>query len=231
MKKVHKLSFVFDPKLLLSDFNELLPSWEMHFNTQYYSGNWSGIPLRASDTKNHALSAGDENNTNFEDTPFLEKADYFKKVIQTFKAPKQSVRLLRLTPGSEIKEHRDFGLGFFDGAVRLHVPILTNSKVDFFVDNENIRMSPGECWFANFNEPHSVANRGDTDRIHLVMDIEVNDWLRNLFTEEGIIEANEKEPSAHTQEEQLQIIASLKEMSTETSLELARQMEQKLNQD
>lgn len=231
MKNIHKLSLTFDPKLLLNDFEELLPSWEMHFNTQYYSGNWSGIPLRAPVTKNHALSAGDEETTEFRDTTYLERSDYFKKVIQTFETPKQSVRLLRLTPGSEIKEHRDFGLGFFDGAVRLHVPILTNDGVNFYLGNENINMAPGECWFANFNMTHSVANRGETDRVHLVMDLEVNDWVWNLFTKEDIIEPGERESETRTQEEKLQMIASLKELGTTTSLELARRMEQNLMQD
>lgn len=228
MKNICKLSLTFNASKLLKEFQELLPSWEMHFNTQYYSGNWSGIPLRAPVATNHALSAGDGNITEFEDTDYLKNSEYFNQVIQTFKSSKQSVRLLRLTPGSEIKEHRDFGLGFFDGAVRLHIPILTNSKVDFFVEKKNIIMATGECWFANFNVPHSVANRGETDRVHLVIDLQVNDWVRNLFVKEGIIKPGEKESQKHTREEQLQIIASLKEMGSEAALKLAREMEQKM---
>jgi hypothetical protein len=29
---------------------------------------------------------------------------------------------------------------------------------------------------------HRAANRGDTDRVHLVIDAAVNDWLAALFT-------------------------------------------------
>jgi len=34
--------------------------------------------------------------------------------------------------------------------------------------------------------PHSVENRGDTDRIHLVLELEVNEWLRSIFPPESL---------------------------------------------
>jgi len=33
----------------------------------------------------------------------------------------------------------------------------------------------------NANMPHSVANRGEIDHAHLVIDAEVNEWLREVF--------------------------------------------------
>jgi hypothetical protein len=41
-------------------------------------------------------------------------------------------------------------------------------------------MNEGECWYLNVNFPHKVANRGATDRVHLVIDCAVDDWLRAL---------------------------------------------------
>jgi hypothetical protein len=38
-------------------------------------------------------------------------------------------------------------------------------------------MKEGECWYLNFNLPHRVKNSGTADRIHLVIDCVVNDWL------------------------------------------------------
>ena len=48
-------------------------------------------------------------------------------------------------------------------------------------------MNEGECAGDNdFNLPHSVANHyGATDRVHLVIDCVLNDWLRALFAEIG----------------------------------------------
>ena len=39
-------------------------------------------------------------------------------------------------------------------------------------------MAEGECWYHNFNLPHSVENRGDVERLHLTLDCMVDAWLR-----------------------------------------------------
>ena len=38
-------------------------------------------------------------------------------------------------------------------------------------------MVAGECWYLNLSKPHRVHNRGATERMHLVLDCVVNDWL------------------------------------------------------
>jgi hypothetical protein len=42
-------------------------------------------------------------------------------------------------------------------------------------------MNEGELWYLNVNQPHHVTNRSTTDRIHLVIDCVVNDWLREVL--------------------------------------------------
>jgi hypothetical protein len=83
--------------------------------------------------------------------------------------------------GSVIKEHRDHELGFDDGEVRLHIPVITNPQVEFMLNQVRVVMNEGECWYLNVNQPHRVANHGMVDRIHLVIDCVVNDWLRELM--------------------------------------------------
>ena len=46
--------------------------------------------------------------TEFEDTPMLQGCPYFREVLDTFACPLRTVRLMRLTPGSVIKEHNDW---------------------------------------------------------------------------------------------------------------------------
>ncbi|MFC5625286.1 trp RNA-binding attenuation protein MtrB [Algoriphagus winogradskyi] len=46
--------------------------------------------------------------------------------MESFKAEKCSVRLMKLTPGSEIKEHHDYDLD--EGEVRIYLPVFTNDK-------------------------------------------------------------------------------------------------------
>jgi quercetin dioxygenase-like cupin family protein len=65
--------------------------------------------------------------------------------------------------------------------VRLHIPITTNAQLEFYLNKQRVIMQEGECWFLNFNYPHAVNNLGKTDRIHLVMDCNVNDWLAVFF--------------------------------------------------
>jgi hypothetical protein len=49
-------------------------------------------------------------------------------------------------------------------------------------------MQPGSLYYVNFSKLHYVRNDGDTDRLHLVLDLEANDWLRNIFPKMSIFE-------------------------------------------
>lgn len=229
MKSSHLFSFRFNADKLQKDLAYIREKWVEHFNTSYYDGNWSGIPLRAPVERNHELSAGD-NNSEYEDTPLFQELPYFQEVVNYFECPATSVRLLKLSPGSAIKEHKDADLSFWYGFARLHVPITTNEDVHFIVDGRELPMKPGECWFAEFCKPHSVQNQGSTDRIHLVIDVEVNDWLRELFENEGILEKGEQQPDVleeYPEESRQQVIEALEAMNTETSLQMAKEIKEK----
>ncbi|HJQ69182.1 MAG TPA: aspartyl/asparaginyl beta-hydroxylase domain-containing protein [Blastocatellia bacterium] len=171
-----KLPFTFDPEPLRRDLELLAPSaWVPHFNTGYYEGDWSGVALRAVGGSESKLYP--DPFAQFDDTPVMAACPNIRKVVSTFDCPLESVRLLKLGAGSVIREHTDLNLSFEDGTMRVHIPVATNEKVDFYVNNEKLMMNPGEAWYINFNLPHKVFNRGQTDRIHLVLDCVVNDWL------------------------------------------------------
>ena len=88
---------------------------------------------------------------------------------------------MRLAPGSVIKEHRDHDLSFEQGMVRIHIPVVTNEGVDFRLNGLRCVMPAGSSWYLRLSDPHSVANRGADDRVHLVIDAGVNDWVAALF--------------------------------------------------
>jgi hypothetical protein len=107
--------------------------------------------------------------------------------------------------------------------------VLTDPGVEFILDKERLTLQEGECWYMNFNLPHSLHNKSNTDRVHLVIDAVVNDWIKNLFQLPGIL--NKKEIAAipkHTQQEQSDIIAHLRSMNTDVSNKLADEMENSL---
>ena len=186
MVKILQLPMQFDSTLLHRDLEKIGDTeWIPHFNTRDYDGSWHVVALRGSAGAVHPVQAiySDPTTTKFADTELLSRCPYFKQVLSRFQCPLKSVRLLNLQPGSIIKEHTDYNLGFEDGEVRIHVPVLTNQDVEFFLAGKRIMMQEGESWYLNVNLPHRVANRSSTDRVHLILDCVVNDWMRTFFQE------------------------------------------------
>jgi hypothetical protein len=160
--------------------------WVAHFNSGYFDGEWSGVALRsAGGAAGHLFSDPNAPQGNVADSEVLERCPKLREVLGTFQCPIRSARLLRLTAGSSIREHKDYQLGYDEGEIRLHIPIFTNADVAFFLDGRRVVMNEGECWYLDFNLPHHVENHSAVDRIHLVLDCAVNDWLLDLFPAEA----------------------------------------------
>lgn len=179
-----RLPFDFDASALQQDLDSLSRSeWIDHFVPQNYEGEWSIVPLRAQAGATHPVMMifSNPSATEFVDTPILDRCPYFRAVLATFPCPLLAVRLMQLTPGSTIKEHRDYDLSFEDGVVRLHIPVTTNPDVDFRLNGQRLAMTSGSCWYLRLSDPHSVANRGTSSRVHLVIDATVNDWISGVL--------------------------------------------------
>jgi len=179
MQASFQLSVRFDPTRLHADLDKIVGSdYVPHFNTRTYEGDWSAVPLRSVGGRADHIYPDPTAKQAFADTPLLERCSYIREVLAFFTCPQQAVRFLRLKAGSIVKPHRDYELGFADGEVRLHIPVRTHPDVIFLLDGKRVAMNEGECWYNDFNLVHSVENRGATDRVHLVIDCVVNDWLR-----------------------------------------------------
>lgn len=181
-----KLPLAFDAERLARDLAALATApWTPHFVSQNYDGDWSVIALRAA--KGAAgmhpvrLIYSDPAATEFEDTPVMEACPCFREVANAFGAEPRSVRLMRLAPGSVIKEHNDGDLSAEGGTVRIHAPVTTNPGVAFELNRRRVDMAPGEAWYLRLSDPHRVANRGATDRVHLVIDLAMNPALQALL--------------------------------------------------
>jgi mannose-6-phosphate isomerase-like protein (cupin superfamily) len=180
-----KLPLQFDAEGLKADLAGIgHDEWIAHFNKPCFEGNWSGVALRAAEGARKGIFPNLAARVHA-DTEIVARCPHLREVIAAFQCPLKSVRLLRLTAGSGIREHRDDGLGFEGGEVRIHVPVVTNPRVEFFLDGRRVVMNEGECWYLDLSLPHRVENRGTTDRIHLVIDCTLNDWLRKMILEAG----------------------------------------------
>ncbi|MCY1079996.1 aspartyl/asparaginyl beta-hydroxylase domain-containing protein [Archangium lansingense] len=177
-----RLPLRFDVRRLREDLARIAPEeWVAHFNTRTYEGEWSGVALRAVGGVAGRLYPDPAASEPFADTPLLERCPEVREVLSAFACRIESVRFLKLAAGARIREHRDYRLGYEDGEVRLHVPVVTHESVGFFVSGQRVLMREGECWYVNVNQPHRVDNTGEVDRIHLVLDCVLDDWLRELF--------------------------------------------------
>jgi len=185
MLKSYRLPLNFDPDRLKADLARLHPDeWVPHFNTSYYEGEWSGVALRAVGGRAGQLYPDPTATAEFADTPTLARCLYFQEVLAAFHCPLTSARLLKLAAWSSIREHSDYKLGFEDGELRVHVPVVMNLDVAFFLAGDRVIMQEGEAWYLDLNLPHRVENHSDIDRVHLVIDCVVNDWVRELFPQE-----------------------------------------------
>jgi len=77
--------------------------------------------------------------------------------------------LVRLTAGCDITAHRDMNYSLTHSH-RIHLAIISNDEVWFTVGNESINMRAGELYEVNNRRVHSVDNKGEEDRVHLILD-------------------------------------------------------------
>lgn len=178
-----RLPLTFEVAALADEVRSIVSNeWVAHFVAENYSGDWSIFPLRVPVGVEHPiLRITSTPDTQWEDGERLAELPAMSAVRAAFDCEIEAMRLMRLGPGSEIHEHRDADLSADYGMARLHIPVLTNPEVEFRLAGVPVTMLAGECWYLRLSERHAVANRGTTDRIHLVLDAKVNDWLAALL--------------------------------------------------
>lgn len=193
MSIVHcKLALQFDPERLRADVGAIdAGEWLAHYNASDHEGPWTGVALRAVAGGHNPLYADPVAQSRYADTGVLDRCPYLREVLAAFQCPLRSARLLKLGPGARIREHRDAHLGLEEGEARIHIPVATNPGVEFVVNGEQLVMNEGDCWYLDLSRPHRVKNVGVTDRVHLVIDCELNDWLRELIEAGTIVPAQE----------------------------------------
>lgn len=223
-----KLPLSFDIQRLQSDLSILKArEWHAHINQRAHNGGWCALPLRSVDGCTWNITVTETDQTHYTDTAFLAECSYLPAVLSQLQCPLLSARLMSLEAGDEIRRHTDNALSFQDGYVRLHIPVQTHPDVIFTIDDHPVHFAAGECWYMNADLPHAVRNNSPVDRIHLVVDCEVNDWLSDLFMQAGF----KNEPVTHkygdpsiNDDNVLAIAAQLEAMGTDTDLQMAAQL-------
>ena len=127
---------------------------------------------------------------------------YFKEIFDSFKSEITSFRLMRRKADSSYGLHNDKDMG--DGIKRFQIPIVTNDKSWLCVTHydeisegwteensytmedfgrrfkgrhDSYQLEPGMMYHFDVTKIHTLFNEGDTDRVTLLIDVKVNDWL------------------------------------------------------
>ena len=90
-----------------------------------------------------------------------------------------------MAPGGVIHPHRDTNASA-KWPHKIHIPLVTNANVTFFVDGKGYHLPEGEAAEVNNMALHAVNNAGETRRIHLIfeyydLDQPDPDWLEYVL--------------------------------------------------
>ena len=103
-------------------------------------------------------------------------ADFYEnhpETTATFGRPMRGyyirLSLAKLVAGGKISIHQDKNFSLTH-CHRVHLPLVTNEDVWFYVGKERRNMKEGEIWEINNRRMHYVANNGTEDRVHLILD-------------------------------------------------------------
>ena len=175
----------YDVELLQRDLRTLQEVQRAPQPGPYHKGEWTGIALYSMGGRQSTFPSA-AGTGHYQETEELQLAPYFKQVLDDLKCPKEVVRILFLPPEGHIKDHFDFHTSFQFGLLRLHLPIVTHPEVVFLIDGQRMSWNAGELWYGDFSMVHSVKNDSQIVRVHMVIDVQINEFVLGLFPEDFI---------------------------------------------
>ncbi len=143
-----------------------------------------------------------EHHNNLPYANILNSCSYFKEIFDSFETEITSFRLMRRKAHSSYGLHDDKDMG--DDIKRFQIPIVTNDDSWLCVTHydeisegwteensytmedfgrrfkgrhDSYQLEPGTMYHFDVTKIHTLFNDGDTDRVTLLIDVKVNDWL------------------------------------------------------
>ena len=123
-------------------------------------------------------------------TDNLNRCDYVRQIMAEIGGVWGRSRFMGLAAGREVPPHIDIHY-YWRTHLRIHIPVITNPGVLFTCGDETVQMAAGECWVFDSFLRHDVQNKGDAQRIHLVLDTVGGGILPELMkaAEDGVTDA------------------------------------------
>jgi len=178
-----KLPYAFDPVRLQADLKRADDFQFSKHPLRYHNGQWLTLNLIYSGGRIEYTHEGDLGYGNEPPaaTPVLHQCPYFREVIDAIPGEKNMVRLSVLPPGGKILTHYDPVESADFGFVRVHIPVQTDESVRFYLARWRYRWRAGETWYGDFTFPHAVYNDTPVRRVHMIIDLKMDDAVRQLF--------------------------------------------------
>lgn len=187
------------PTLMAETLEMLDMSFTNHYSNYNAKKSWSALSLRGYSSDPSFIIKPSEMNDKWQEehkgeTFCLQNTHLYDSFLwlhtylyNEFGSDIHRVRLMKLEPnGGELRRHTDLvdidsGLGIGKLA-RIHIPIITNDDVEFTSwslqgKEQTFNMKVGEMWVLDTRKPHRVVNKGTTARVHLVIDVVVDQKL------------------------------------------------------
>jgi len=172
-----------DLKSLKNECEKVLLNQNLKKHPGDHSGGWGSIGLitYGGDPFNDLVN----NELKLMPTKILDMCPSIKNMLDEIPGKKHRVRLMEVKPGTKVHWHYDNNETIdeldFSKNVRLHMPIFTNKKVNMKICHENLNWEEGKLYYGDFSFPHCINNASDLNRIHLVIDVGINDNIINLL--------------------------------------------------
>lgn len=174
LELVRKLPFTYDPVRLEAEYREVVRRYPMSAHTAASGWRCTGLIAEGGDYREIRLKKGV-----YSKTELVQHTPYIESILDSMLCEKRRVRFAVLMPGYVMDWHFDRSGG--EDLVRLHVPIVTNDQAFIQVSHDTKHFKPGEVWYVDVGFPHRSHNGGTDPKVHLIMELVVNDFVRDLL--------------------------------------------------
>ncbi len=187
MKAVYHRSIKVSPALINKVNSEMKCILDSPSDYDHYlvSGSVQIIPLVSPNGKKYRLS-GFSNGPEFKECLILQKCPAIRQFLDSIPGKKLSCRISIMEKGTEIHPHRDYFRSLEFGVIRLHLPIQTDPKIFFQIENRKYHLNKGRLHYVNISKIHQLINPIKKNRIHIIVDLEVTRELLKYFRMENI---------------------------------------------
>lgn len=194
-------------KDIIKELDNEVVEYTNHFSNYNPVNSWSALSLRGylsdytfiskPDVMSNKWTVENKEDYKLQYTDLWNKLPSVKKLLdKTFPEGTQydRIRLMKLDAKVGVLErHSDKtekNAGVDDGRLaRFHFPLYTNEEVKFEMwdlegNHINEHLKVGELWYLDMRKPHRASNLGDTNRVHLVVDVISNEGIREMLGDE-----------------------------------------------